>query len=219
MQLDLKDKPMARVALVMAKDHHQGIFRKFDNKPYIEHPIEVAEILLAHGVTSQDMLAAALLHDCMEDENLEGVRMTASVVENNCGLKVRRMVQDLSRKPNQRKSNYYAQLGIACHDTKTIKAADMISNMKRLHETPTDFWERQLKKRADGLSALKANAFKDTYGVGATARKTLQEQQIRFLAHLEAHHEDEMELQRLNAAEVDALAAEILREDYDPVFA
>ena len=210
MQLDFTNKPKARIALAIATEHHRGITRKFDGKPYIEHPIEVAEILLRNGVTDQHMLAAALLHDCCEDENAQGHRMPISEVDRKLGVRVARMVGYLTREKGMSKARYLERLAEACHDTKTIKAADMISNMRRLHETPDDFRERQLAKRHEGLQALHSNAWGDTYRVGYAAKDLLEKQQLAFLKDMSKREEEFREEQRLDALEVENLAREII---------
>lgn len=45
---------------------HEGQFRKGTKRPYIVHPVEVAEIV---GTMTQDeeVICAALLHDTIED--------------------------------------------------------------------------------------------------------------------------------------------------------
>ena len=210
MQLEFSSKPKVRIALAMATAHHRNITRKFDGKPYIDHPIEVAEILLGNGVTDQHVLAAALLHDCCEDEDEYGQRMSISEVDSKLGVRVARMVGYLTREKGMSKARYLDRLAEACHDTKTIKAADMISNMRRLHETPDDFRERQLAKRHEGLQALDRNSWKDTYGVGDAAKRLLEWQQVQFLKELAKREEEDIEEKRLDALEVESLAREII---------
>ena len=53
-------------ALVFASKMHDGMFRKGTNVPYIVHPVEVAEIV-ASMTDDEHVIAAALLHDVMED--------------------------------------------------------------------------------------------------------------------------------------------------------
>lgn len=63
-------------ALEFASKAHEGQLRKGGNVPYISHPIRVALIVMryvkhstleAHGVTIDEICAAALLHDTLED--------------------------------------------------------------------------------------------------------------------------------------------------------
>ena len=63
-------------ALEFATKAHEGQMRKGGKMPYISHPIRVALIVMryikqplleSHGVTIDEMCAAALLHDTLED--------------------------------------------------------------------------------------------------------------------------------------------------------
>src|SRR3546814_15286338 len=60
--------PLVSKALAYAAAAHGSIdhVRKYTGEPYIHHPIEVMEIVSSVPHT-EDMLAAALLHDTIED--------------------------------------------------------------------------------------------------------------------------------------------------------
>ncbi len=52
-----------------ATELHEGQFRKYTSEPYIVHPRAVARLVADHG-GSPDMVAAAWLHDVVEDCNV-----------------------------------------------------------------------------------------------------------------------------------------------------
>ena len=54
----------------MADKAHEGIFRE-SGEPYITHPIAVAKNLLDMEIYDGPTICAALLHDVVEDTNLE----------------------------------------------------------------------------------------------------------------------------------------------------
>ena len=56
-------------ALIFATKAHSGVTRKFSNKPYILHPVEVATIV-SSMTTDREPLAAAVLHDVVEDTEI-----------------------------------------------------------------------------------------------------------------------------------------------------
>lgn len=56
-------------AIRIAEKYHAGQLRK-TGEPYIDHPTQVACELLALGVTDDATIAAALLHDVLEDCNV-----------------------------------------------------------------------------------------------------------------------------------------------------
>jgi GTP pyrophosphokinase len=59
------DISVVKQAHDFARDAHEGKFRR-SGEPYISHPVEVA-IILAEMQLDQETLAAALLHDVVED--------------------------------------------------------------------------------------------------------------------------------------------------------
>ena len=71
---------------------HRDQRRKGKGKiPYINHPIEVANILVKAGVKDYDVLAAALLHDTVEDTDT-----TEEELEKKFGSKIKNIVVECS---------------------------------------------------------------------------------------------------------------------------
>lgn len=62
--------PQTLRALSLAEQYHEGQFRK-SGEPYLDHPIAVASLLYATGVRDDTILAAALLHDTLEDTKIK----------------------------------------------------------------------------------------------------------------------------------------------------
>lgn len=54
------------IALSVARRLHEGQYRK-DGTPYISHPLKVCSTLISYGIDDDVTLAAALLHDVLED--------------------------------------------------------------------------------------------------------------------------------------------------------
>ena len=68
---------MIREAAEFAERAHEGVYRKGTKIPYITHPMETAAIVTAF-TNEPEMIAAALLHDVIEDagvtkEELEAI--------------------------------------------------------------------------------------------------------------------------------------------------
>ena len=62
--------PLVRAALEKARVAHQGQVRNGSGgMPYVEHPMRVAATLDEHGYRDE-VLAAALLHDVIEDSDV-----------------------------------------------------------------------------------------------------------------------------------------------------
>lgn len=61
-----KDLKQTRMALSLARKFHADQYRK-DGTPYISHPLKVCSTLISYGIEDDTILAAALLHDVLED--------------------------------------------------------------------------------------------------------------------------------------------------------
>jgi (p)ppGpp synthase/HD superfamily hydrolase len=146
-------------ALAFAKAAHESIDqrRKYTNEKYICHPIAVAEIVRTVPHTSE-MIAAALLHDCVEDVD------TVSIVdiENHFGSEVGRLVwhlTDISRLDDGnravRKEMDRQHIAKAPPEAKTIKLADLIDNTASIKESDPDFWRVYRHEKLRLLEVLK----------------------------------------------------------------
>jgi len=119
-------------ALEMAEQAHAGQVRNGSGgMAYIHHPVAVAELLAAHGF-GETTVAAALLHDVVEDSE-------ASVddVGDRFGEPVARLVgaltEDDSIEPFQRrKDEHRRQVEAAGDEALAIYAADKLSNIRVL---------------------------------------------------------------------------------------
>tara|TARA_B100000795_G_C22776030_1_gene430062 strand:+ start:866 stop:1366 length:501 start_codon:yes stop_codon:yes gene_type:complete len=118
-------------AEIFAVKAHGPQKRKYTGDPYIVHPIEVAEIVRTVSHTNV-MLAAALMHDVIED-----TEATYDDVLSNFGAEVADLVLELTdvSKPEDgnralRKALDRAHLAGASADAQTVKLADIISNSK-----------------------------------------------------------------------------------------
>jgi guanosine-3',5'-bis(diphosphate) 3'-pyrophosphohydrolase len=88
------ERPLARKAFRFALRQHQGARRK-SGEPYILHPLAVAQILVKEiGLRDPHAIAAALLHDVVEDTSTE-----IEVIETQFGSTVARLVEGLTKSP------------------------------------------------------------------------------------------------------------------------
>ena len=80
-------------ALAFAAHKHRDQRRKnLEASPYINHPIALADVLVNEaGVTDVEVIAAALLHDTMED-----TETTAEELDQAFGSGVRKIVEEVS---------------------------------------------------------------------------------------------------------------------------
>ena len=74
-------------AIAFAVKAHDGMWRKKSNAPYILHPIEAA-VIVGTMTDDQNLIAAAVLHDVVEDAGI-----TIEEIEERFGKRVRELVQ------------------------------------------------------------------------------------------------------------------------------
>ncbi len=124
-------------ALVMGATEHRDQKRESKTNPnpppYIIHPIQVAHHLLKTGrIADPDILAAALLHDTVED-----CKTSPDEIERRFGANVRKMVDELTDKPgltSAEQAQY--QIEHAPHylpDAALIKISDRTCNLNDLY--------------------------------------------------------------------------------------
>jgi guanosine-3',5'-bis(diphosphate) 3'-pyrophosphohydrolase len=143
-------------AAAYAAQKHRDQKRKYTGEPYVHHPMAVAEIVrgVAH---TPEMLAAAWLHDTLED--------TATTYEDlyrEFGPVVARLVSELTdvSKPSdgnraKRKTLDREHLAIASPPAKTIKLADMIDNTKSIVANDKKFARTYLEEKRQLLPRLR----------------------------------------------------------------
>lgn len=145
-------------AYVFAKAAHESVgqMRKYTGEPYIVHPVEVAGIVQTVCHT-EAMLAAALLHDTVEDT---GVRIED--IEREFGAEVAELVEwltDVSTKEDGNRATRKAidreHISRASAAAKTIKLADLISNSQSILAHDAGFARVYLAEKAALLEVLK----------------------------------------------------------------
>jgi len=129
-------------ATQFAAEKHRNQRRKdVDKTPYINHPIEVAAELVRAGVEDPDAIAAALLHDTVEDTDTTEEELRA-IFGDHITLLVMECTDDkdmskVARKRHQiTHSEHISDLG------KLVKLADKYANMKGLYENPPAKWSK-----------------------------------------------------------------------------
>ncbi len=133
--LSFEEKQKVYQALKLSENAHSNQLRK-SGDPFILHPLEVAKILTSIKLDS-DSIAAGLLHDTVEDTNLE-----IDTIKNNFGDQISQLVQGLTKiskyslKVNNQKfgENYRKLILATTEDLRVIliKLADRLHNMRTL---------------------------------------------------------------------------------------
>lgn len=124
------------------KHRHQ---RRKDSaaSPYINHPIEVANILWTIGrVHDEAAIIAAILHDTIEDTDATPDEIRAHFGDQVLNL-VLEVSDDKSLPKQVRKQNQIIHSPRLSKHAKQIKLADKICNVHDIAYTPPDHWTRQ----------------------------------------------------------------------------
>lgn len=146
---------------------HEGTRRRYTDEPYIVHPQEVASIVATVPHTSE-MIAAAWLHDVVEDCGVTFVRL-----ESIFGPVVTDLVRWLSDtttladgKRSYRKSIERERMSHAPIAAKTVKLADLISNTRSIVAHDRKFAKVYLVEKAALLEVL-GDGDTTLYGIAA----------------------------------------------------
>ena len=144
-------------ARVFATAAHEGQVRKYTGEPYIVHPYEVAELIRGLPNHTPAMLAAAWLHDVVED-----TPVTIGEIRVHFGPEVGDLVEmltDVSRPEDGNRAGrkrvdleHTAQGNPQAH---TIKLADLISNSRTIVKYDPGFAQVYLREKKALLEVLK----------------------------------------------------------------
>ena len=127
--------PLVRAALEKARTAHEGQVRNGSGgMPYVEHPMRVASLLDEHGYR-QEVLAAALLHDVVEDSETTLDELRAEFGDEVAGL-VGALTDDESIDSyRERKTEHRERVAAADGEAMAIYGADKLTNTSTLRAT------------------------------------------------------------------------------------
>ena len=126
----LSGSGLARAAYEFAREAHEGQERKGDGSPYINHPVELARLLHAAGHCDDEILAAAFLHDTVEDTDT-----SLEEIEEAFGAGVREIVgamtEDKDIEPYERRKDHHRdQVEAGGERAVLVYAADKVANLR-----------------------------------------------------------------------------------------
>jgi (p)ppGpp synthase/HD superfamily hydrolase len=125
---------LVKDALETARRAHAGQLRRgSDGRPYIDHPIAVAEILIKYR-HRDEVLAAGLLHDVVEKSDIE-----IAEVRQRFGDVVADLVEAMTEDETiadyeERKDEHRQRVAVADPAALAIFAADKLTNVAMLRE-------------------------------------------------------------------------------------
>ena len=141
-----------------AHHHHSAVgqVRKYSGEPYIVHPVAVANILMMNVATTENMISAALLHDTVEDTNA-----TLHDIMMEFGVEVADTVYWLTDVAKPEDGNRKTRMAInrdhiarGSKVAQTIKAADVIHNIKSIVEHNIGFAYKYVPEKRDVYHVL-----------------------------------------------------------------
>ncbi len=151
--LSIDDKKLIRKAFNFAVDAHEHQ-RRISGEAYIFHPIAVAKIVAYEIGLDAISIAAALIHDVVEDNSSYSIQNIKKIF----GKDIARIVDGLTKISNINKKgdishqaeNYRKMLLTLNEDVRVIiiKIADRLHNMQTLSSMPA---EKQIKKASETL--------------------------------------------------------------------
>lgn len=148
---------VARASEFAAKAH-TGQVRKYNGLPYITHCQAVAERVAERG-GSDEMIAAAWLHDTVEDCDVshDDIRKAFGQAVSNLVIQLtdvytREAYPELSRA--ERKTKERERWRSSCPDAVEIKLCDLNHNLSSILEHDPAFAKVYMREKADLLEAM-----------------------------------------------------------------
>jgi len=130
--LAVERSPLVAQALAKAREAHEGQVRNGSGgMPYIEHPEAVANLLAEQGF-GDDVLAAALLHDVVEDSETTVEQLRASFGEPIAGMVAALSDDETIEDYRERKDEHRGRVAAAGGAALAIYGADKLTNVATL---------------------------------------------------------------------------------------
>ena len=134
-----------RAAAFAAEKHRNQRRKDVEASPYINHPVQVAHILVQENIEDPEVLAAALLHDTIEDTNT-----SLEELEIVFGYEIAGIVNECTdNKTLTKLERKQAQIDHAAHisrKAKLVKLADKIANVNDINDAPPAGWSLDRKR-------------------------------------------------------------------------
>jgi guanosine-3',5'-bis(diphosphate) 3'-pyrophosphohydrolase len=165
-----------KAAAFAAWKHRDQRRKDADASPYINHPLALAEVLSSEGKVSDPVvLAAALLHDTLEDTETTVEELTGAFGRQVAGI-VEEVTDTKWLKKGTRKRLQVSRAGRSSSAAKPVKLADKICNLRDILASPPAGWSIERKReyfdwaksvidRVRGANARLEKRFDQLYGM------------------------------------------------------
>jgi GTP diphosphokinase / guanosine-3',5'-bis(diphosphate) 3'-diphosphatase len=134
-------------ALAFAADKHRKQRRKDpEASPYINHPITLAQVLAKEArITNPTVLAAAILHDTIEDTETTYEELRDRFGKKIAGI-VREVSDDKTLSKVDRKRLQIEHAKDLSRAARLVKLADKISNVRDIASNPPAHWHLERRR-------------------------------------------------------------------------
>jgi GTP diphosphokinase / guanosine-3',5'-bis(diphosphate) 3'-diphosphatase len=128
-------------AIVFAAQCHAGQYRKDGKTPYINHPLEVMNLVVTHiDEPKEETIIAAVLHDIVEDTSV-----TIQEIKHMFGMQVSRLVGELTDDKRLTKEERKRVQLMGVHtlspEGKLLRLCDKICNVYDILYAPPGDWD------------------------------------------------------------------------------
>lgn len=139
----MNESMIIKAAVFAAEKHRYQRRKGFNQIPYINHPLKVADLLIQCGEISSNLIVASLLHDVIEDTDA-----TEAEITDLFNLEIAKLVEEVSDNKElpytTRKELQVKKAPGLSHNAKLIKIADKICNIRDFLVYPVD-WSPERK--------------------------------------------------------------------------
>ena len=156
----MKTSHLWQEAASFAARAHRHQLRKDGATPYFAHPVRVAmTIAFVFGFDDEKILAAALLHDTIEDTTTDYDDLLGLFGRDVADFVVA-MTKDMRLEEKPREEAYFAQLAAGPWQGRLIKLADSYDNLLSAWDAASRRKQLAKSKRALEITAKDANLAK-----------------------------------------------------------
>jgi guanosine-3',5'-bis(diphosphate) 3'-pyrophosphohydrolase len=156
---------LIRTAAFAAHKHRNQRRKDADASPYINHPIALANVLANEaGIANVTVLAAALLHDTIEDTDT-----TEGELEKEFGPAIAAVVAEVTDDKMlpeaERKRLQFEHAAHISREAKLVKLADKICNLRDVASSPPADWSLERKREYFDWARSVADQMRGTHNV------------------------------------------------------
>lgn len=138
--------PVLKALAFAAQKHRHQRRKDREASPYINHPIDLANVLVNEaGVADGLVVVAAILHDTIEDTDTTHDELVAEFGAEVASI-VDEVTDDKTLPKSERKHLQEVHAPTSSFRAQQVKLADKISNLRDLTRSPPESWDLERKR-------------------------------------------------------------------------